>query len=77
MEHNLVLPVTIVVHKYTRTLFGIPWILAINFNILPGVSFCQRKLSALSTTQHTRHENLKLSYVLGYLMCWGTLNLRS
>ncbi|KAI0988924.1 hypothetical protein GJ496_011852 [Pomphorhynchus laevis] len=36
-----------------------------NFNMPPGVSFCQRKPSALSTIQHTRHENLKLSNVLG------------
>ncbi|KAI0981893.1 hypothetical protein GJ496_000211 [Pomphorhynchus laevis] len=48
-----------------QPLFGIPWILAMNFNMPSGVSFCQRKLSALSTIQHTGHENLKVSNVLG------------
>ncbi|KAI0984737.1 hypothetical protein GJ496_009377 [Pomphorhynchus laevis] len=48
-EQNFVLPVTVVEHQDTQPLFGIPWILAMNFNMPPGVSFCQRKLSALST----------------------------
>ncbi|KAI0984738.1 hypothetical protein GJ496_009377 [Pomphorhynchus laevis] len=36
-EQNFVLPVTVVEHQDTQPLFGIPWILAMNFNMPPVV----------------------------------------
>ncbi|KAI0987102.1 hypothetical protein GJ496_008913 [Pomphorhynchus laevis] len=63
-SQNLEIDIIVVEHQDTQPLFGIPWILAMKFNMPPDVSFCQRKLSALSTIQHNGHENLKLSNVL-------------